>query len=172
MHKQMGAESRYLDTFRKSLSQLPRAEQAEITAELRCHIVEATRAGEDLTRVLERLGPPHRLAAAYTAEMLISPRSRWLRAAGIVAVTSLPSLVLVPTLSILSFGLSLGGVVAVLVSVASLFVPSLARSSLPFGVAQAVGVLLGLLLAAAGAGTFLALRAYLRLAVRALRTAL
>ena len=142
MKKQEDAVSRSLDTFQESPSQLPRAEQAE-----------------------------------KMDEMLLSRSpgqsfSRWLRAAAIIAVISLLSLVLVPTLSAISFGLSLGGVFAALVSVVSLFVPALARSSLPFGVAQAVGVLLGLLLAAAGAGTFLGLRAYLRLAVRALRTAL
>jgi uncharacterized membrane protein len=66
---------RYLTAFSAGLAQLAPSERAEVVAEIRQHIADATAAGRPIDDVLKALGPVEALARAYQLELLVSPRA-------------------------------------------------------------------------------------------------
>lgn len=105
--------NRYLAALDAALVQLAPRERADVVAEIRQHIADATDAGKPIDQVLESLGSVDALARAYQLELLVRPRAdapvkprsdRWLRIIALLAVGSIPTLVIVATLG--SIGLS------------------------------------------------------------------
>ena len=122
------AVARYLDQLRSNLTGLSDPEADEVVREIDNHIAEATHGGRDLAEVLSALGPASGLAQAYRVELALHPRGdgdrklrRIFAVIGILAASSLPTLVLVPLLGGLGLGLSAGGVAAIFAGVVSPF---------------------------------------------------
>jgi|GEM_PF-612823 len=124
----------YLQQLSAHLGRVPDRERNEILFEIQSHIAEAVTAGRSVAEVLERLGPPDRLARAYTAEMVLQGKtteagrgsgkvSRWVSAAGMLAATSLSSLVVIPTLGAVGLGFSVGGGAAILAGLLAFVFP-------------------------------------------------
>lgn len=98
---------RYLTQLANDLGELAPADRRDVVGEIRNHIAEATAAGKPLDAVLQSLGPADALARAYAVELLLHPRRatsrsprarRFLALAGLVAIGSIPTLVIVITL--------------------------------------------------------------------------
>ena len=111
--------NRYLAAFDAALTHLAPAERAEVVAEIRQHITDATDAGKPIDEVLQSLGPVEALARAYQLELLVSPRpnapkaprsDRWLRIVGLLAVGSIPTLIIVVTLGAIGISFTLSGI--------------------------------------------------------------
>ena len=91
------AVDQYLKRLRKNLSHLPEAETADITRELRSHILERLGTGDvgpggDVDAVLASLGTPEEMASGYVTEHIISAaassRSPWMIMRGIFRLAS------------------------------------------------------------------------------------
>ncbi len=101
---------RYLARFTEALTDLAPADRTEVVQEIRSHLAEAAAAGRSLDSALEALGSADELARAYQVELLVNPRTsartlspldRFLRIAGLVAVGSIPTIVIVAVLGAL-----------------------------------------------------------------------
>ena len=98
---------RYLSRLQEGLKSMPPADREEVVRDIRSHIAEAVAAGSTLDSVLTTLGPADVLARAYTVELLLHPppgrppmsgSQRFFALAGILALTSIPTLVVTVTL--------------------------------------------------------------------------
>ena len=169
---------RYLGRFREPLKkQVPGPELDEMAREFENHIAEAEHSGQPLATVLEKLGPADRLADAYRVELLLKDRSkgisqltRLFAVIGIVAASSLPTIILVPLLGGLGFGFTVGGSAAILAAIVSPFLPaSMVSSNLDFPLPQLGAFGVGLVLLPLGLASLALLYLYLRFLIRAIR---
>ena len=168
--------NRYLDTLESHLVNLAAPERGEVIAELRQHIADALTAGRTIDQVLESLGPVDALARAYQLELLVSPRpsappqprsDRWLRIAGLLAIGSLPTLIIVITLGSIGIAFTFSGVAVIIAGIAAMAgsLPSWATLTIEPWLAIVLGVVM------TGLGIFStgATLAYLRFVVRVVR---
>ncbi len=112
---------RYIATLRAGLGAMPAPDQQEVERDIRSHIAEATAAGTPLDAVLLALGPADALARSYTVELLLDDsRSRaagysWfhrlLTLAGLLVLTSIPTVVIVSVLGAVGVAFLVSGVV-------------------------------------------------------------
>ena len=98
---------RYLSRLQEGLKSVPPADRDEIVRDIRSHIAEATASGTPLESVLTTLGPAEALARAYAVELVLNPApgrppisgsQRFFTLAGILALTSIPTMVVTVTL--------------------------------------------------------------------------
>jgi uncharacterized membrane protein len=111
---------RYLTHLREGLAAMPTADREEVERDIRSHIAEAMAAGTPLDTVLTHLGPADALARAYTVELLLDgSRSkaaglswfqRLLALAGLLVLTSIPTIVVVSVLGSIGISFTLSGV--------------------------------------------------------------
>ena len=107
---------RYVDKLSQALGDLAPTERAEILTEIRHHISDATAAGAPIEAVLHALGPAEQLARGYRLELLLNPKiatprsDRWLKIVGLLAVGSLPTLIIVVTLSSVGVSFAASGI--------------------------------------------------------------
>ncbi len=167
---------RYLTAFDAALTPLAPAERAEVVAEIRQHIGDATAAGKPIDEVLKSLGPVEALARAYQLELLVSPRpnaaaqprsDRWLRIIGVLAIGSLPTFIIVVTLGTLGLSLTLSGVAVAMAGAAD------SVGALPgwmtMDVEPWVGIVMGVALTLVGLLCSWGTVAYLKFVVRLVR---
>ena len=168
--------NRYLTTFDSQLTSLAPAERAEVVAEIRQHINDALAAGRTIDDVLQSLGPVEALARAYQLELLVSPRpnavpqprsDRWLRIVGLLAIGSIPTLVIVSALGSIGIAFTVSGIALILAGIVDY------AGALPDWVAMNVqpwvAILLGVVMTGVGIFSTGATLAYLRFVVRVVR---
>ena len=118
---------RYVDRLNRALGDLPETERAEILTEIRNHISDATAAGTSIEDVLRALGPAEQLARGYRVELLLNPKTstrrsdRWLKIAGLLALGSWPTFIIVVTLGTIGVTLSLSGPLVFAAGIAKAF---------------------------------------------------
>lgn len=119
MTEQHPVIERYLARLAEALGGLPAADRQEVLGDIRSHLAEAVAAGMPLDAAIEKLGPAEELARAYAVELLVNPRQpadrgsavgRFLKVVGLVAVASIPTLVIVAVLGSLGLSFSLAGI--------------------------------------------------------------
>jgi uncharacterized membrane protein len=167
----------YLRRFGAALGRMNTPDRDELLGEIRSHIAEAEADGVSVETVIERLGSPERLARAYAASALLegsTPRSALsnLRAAALVATTSVVSALVVPLLVVLAVGFVVSGALGLFFGIAALAIS-------PAAVGISPPTYEGALAAIAGGVAFLglallaarALRGYLRFVLSTLRRA-
>lgn len=170
---------RYLAAFDAGLSQLAPAERAEVVAEIRQHIADASAAGRPIDAVLQALGPVEALARAYQLELLVTPRAnasaqprsdRWLKILGLLAIGSLPTFIIVVTLGAIGVSFTLAGVAVFMAGIAD------SAGALPYwmtmDVEPWVGIVIGIFMFLAGLLSCWGTIAYLRFVVRLVRRVL
>ena len=168
--------TRYLTGFEHELGALAPSERAEVVAEIRQHIADATAAGKPLDEVLQSLGPVEALARAYQLELLVSPRpnapaqprsDRWLRIAGLLAIGSLPTFIIVTMLGTIGIAFTVSGIAVALAGLIDQVgaLPSWVTMDVPGWVAVAIGLFLTVL----GILSSWATIAYLKFVVRFVR---
>jgi len=170
---------RYLSDFRRHLGRMSEQERNELCLELESHIHEALSAGQSMADVLERLGPAERLAKGYTVELLLEGQSdrgprigSLLAAAGLLAGTSLTSIMIVPLLAVAGVGFVLTGPLTAVLALVSFIVPSMVTVTnevISKPAASASALLLGLVLSLVGWGCLVLLKKYLAFVTRAYR---
>jgi uncharacterized membrane protein len=166
---------RYVEHFASALRKVPAPEREELVMEIRTHISDAIDAGAPTADVLDRLGPPDRLAKAYRAEIELQREgSNWLvrllAATGLVITTSIPTMIIIPFLAVLGIGFVAAGALAVGMALFPFAEPSFSiASSVPAAVERLLGALIGIGLAIGGALALWALYWYVRLLVAAFR---
>jgi uncharacterized membrane protein len=169
--------ARYVAQFEQSLRGFDYPEQREAVHEIRNHIAEACAAGKQLDGVLTSLGSADLLARAYAAELLLNRRTSrhmqsvlgFLKLAGLVAVVSVATFVVVAMLGTTGIGFVASGAAIIVIGVleqAGIHLPGVQMS----GVAPAWAITLGLLVFAIGILALLGLRAYVRFIMRAGKT--
>lgn len=98
-------------------------ERDEVLSDIRSHIAEATAAGSQLDHVLTSLGPADQLARAYAVELLLNPAvgrpemsvfQRFFALASFLALTSIPTLIIVTTFGAIGASLLCSGAVVFL----------------------------------------------------------
>ncbi len=167
---------RYLTAFSAGLAQLAPSERADVVAEIRQHIADATAAGRPIDDVLKALGPVEALARAYQLELLVSPRAtapaqprsdRWLKIIGLVAVISLPSFIILVTLGSIGLSFTVAGIAVVIAALAD------SAGALPYWATMTVepwvGIVMGLFMTVTGVLCSWGTVAYLRFVVRLVR---
>lgn len=170
---------RYMARLAAAVRDLNCPEPQEIVAEIRSHIAEAQSAGKPLDAVLQALGPADVLARAYAVELLLHPRDarptralgRFLRVAGVVAASSIATLIVVAALGSVGIGFSVSGVTMFVVGVlemSDVHLPGVQMSGLP----PELPIVLGPLLLLLGIAALIILRMYVRFMVRTLRRVL
>jgi uncharacterized membrane protein len=151
-------------------------ERDAVLSDIRSHIAEATAAGSPLDHVLTSLGPADQLARAYRVELLLNPAAgrrqvsafeRFFALASLLALTSIPTLVIVTTLGATGISLLFSGAVVFLAGVLNGLGATFPLSGVEAHRAFAVAI--GLLLLAVGAASLWALYHYLRWLARAVR---
>lgn len=119
--------NRYLSALDAALASLAPVERAEVVAEIRQHVADATEAGKPIDEVLQSLGSVDALARAYQLELLVSPRpsalkaprsDRWLRILGLLAIGSLPTLIIVVTLGSIGLSFTVSGIAVFIAAIA------------------------------------------------------
>jgi uncharacterized membrane protein len=167
---------RYLAAFDAALKDLAPAERAEVVAEIRQHITDATAAGKPIDEVLQSLGAVEALARAYQLELLVKPGTaassqprsdRWLKILGLIAVGSLPTFVIVVTLGTLGLSLSLSGLAVIMAGAADSVgaLPSWVSNDVEPWLAIVLGVVITLVGVLCSIGTV----AYVKFVVRLVR---
>ena len=170
---------RYLARLAEGLQRLAPDERQEVLLEIRNHIAEATAAGKPLDAVIESLGPADVLARGYVAELMLHPRRdlprstqlhRFLALAGLVVVGSIPSLVIVVTLTALGISLTLSGVLVFCagVSAAAGVLPGWVQMDVP----PSWAIISGPILAVFGTLAIVGLVWYVRFMARMVRAVL
>lgn len=166
--------ARYLDRLTRALDELDPAERAEVVQEIAQHLKDAQAAGRPLDELLTSLGSAEELARAYRVELLLNPkdrrhprRDRWLRITGLVALGSIPTLVIVVTLFSLGLSLSLSGIVVFVAGIwaATGPLPDWVNLDCPPWVA----ITLAFPVTALGVASFAGLVLYLRFTARVVR---
>jgi uncharacterized membrane protein len=168
--------TRYVDKLSQALGDLAPAERAEILSEIRHHISDATAAGTSIEEVLRALGPAEQLARGYRVELFLNPKvpaprsDRWLKIVGLLAIGSLPTFIIVVTLSAIGVSLSVSGVIVFVAGVAQAIgdLPSWVSMDCPAWVA----IVGGPALTALGVVAVWGLVAYLKLLARITRRVL
>jgi len=168
--------ARYIEKLSQALADLAPIERAEILTEIRNHISDATATGASIEDVLRALGPAEQLARGYRVELLLNPKmptprsDRWLKIVGLLAVGSLPTLIIVVTLSAIGVSLSVSGVIVFVAGIAQTigYLPSWVNMNCPAWVA----IVGGPALTALGVAAIGGLVAYLKLLARIVRRVL
>lgn len=168
--------NRYLTAFDAQLVSLAAAERTEVVAEIRQHIADAIEAGRTIDEVLQSLGPVDALARAYQLELLVTPRpnaapqprsDRWLRIIGLLAIGSIPTLIIVSALGSIGIAFTVSGIALILAGIVDY------AGALPtwvtMGVQPWVAIVLGVVMTGAGIFATGATLAYLRFVVRVVR---
>lgn len=183
MTEQHPVVERYLNRLQEHLDKLTPEERKEVVNDIRSHLAESVAAGRTLDAALESLGPADELARAYAVELLINPRqvadaavrrpsrvSRFLKVAGLAAILSIPTLVIVVTLFAVGVSFTVSGLA---VFAAGLIA---ATGELPYWIQMDVppifAILLGPVLMAAGILALIGLGFYIRFVTRAMRAVL
>lgn len=171
---------RYLTKLSDGLRDLPASERAEVVSEIRNHIAESLANGKPIDAVLSSLGSAEDLARGYAVELLLNrPQApdaeqsrfrRFLALAGLVAIGSIPTLVVVTVLGAVGVAFfAAGGAVFVAGLVAAFgALPEYVTLDVPPWVA----VFAGPLLAAVGVLSLAALVWYVKLTARLVRRVL
>jgi len=164
---------RYLARLREGLAAMPAADREEVERDISSHIAEAMAAGTPLDTVLTHLGPADALARAYTVELLLDgSRSkaaglswfqRLLALAGLLVLTSIPTIVVVSVLGSIGISFTLSGfaVLAAGVAEAAGFT-RLFGYDLVMGIHPIWAVVLGPVMTVGGLACLIALFYYLR----------
>jgi uncharacterized membrane protein len=163
---------RYLSRLEEGLTLMQPGDREEVVRDIRSHIAEATAAGTPLDSVLTALGPAEVLARAYAVELVLNPApgrppmsqfQRFFALAGILAMTSIPTLVIVVTLGAVGVSFVASGFAVFAVGIVDA-----AGISLPFvagpvsDVHPALAIAIGPILFLAGAASLWGLWKYLR----------
>ena len=170
---------RYLTQFDRELAGMAPADRAEVVQEIRNHIAEAVGAGKPIDAVLTALGPADALARGYAVELLLHPKKTKQRSGklqrsfaliGLVALMSIPTLVIVVTLGSIGVSFVISGFVMFVVGIAASLgeLPYWVRMDVPPIVAIAGGPFM----AAIGVLALVGLVAYVKFIVRATRRVL
>lgn len=170
---------RYLDQLTLHLGGLASGDRDDVLKDIRSHVAEAVAAGSSVEAALQSLGPAGELARAYSVELLINPRqrpartsgaSRYLKVVGLVAILSIPTLVIVVTLFAVGVAFSVSGLAVFIAGIVD------ATGSLPpwirMDVPPIFAILLGPVLTAAGVLALIGLGFYIRFLTRAVRAVL
>lgn len=173
---------RYLARLRDGLKSMTPADQEEVLRDIRSHIAEATASGTTLESVLNSLGPAEALARAYAVELVLNPApgrppvssfQRFVTLTGILALSSIPTLIIVVTLGAIGvafvtsgFAVSAAGIVDAL-GISLPFVDGPASDVHP-----AVAIAIGPILFVLGLFAMLGLWKYLRWLARSISDAL
>jgi len=164
---------RYLSHLRDGLAAMPASDREEVERDIRSHIAEAMAAGTPIDTVLTHLGPADALARAYTVELLLDgSRSkaaglswfqRLLALAGLLVLTSIPTIVIVSVLGSIGISFTLSGVAVLAAGVAD--AAGLTRIfgyDLMLGIHAVWAVVLGPLMTVTGIACLVGLYYYLR----------
>lgn len=176
MSNELPLVTRYLNALNDALTDIAPAERAEVVAEIRQHIADATDAGEPIDEVLQALGPVEALARAYQLELLVTPRpsappqpssDRWFRIAGLIALGSIPTFVIVVTLGTIGLAFTASGLAVVVAGILDQVgtLPTWVTMTVPGWVAIPIGMLVTVLGLLSCWGTV----AYLRFVARVVR---
>jgi uncharacterized membrane protein len=168
---------RYMAHFEHSIKDFDFPEPQEVAHEIRNHIAEACAAGKHLDAVLQSLGPADVLARAYAVELLLNRRASrriqklngFLKVAGLVAVTSFATFVVVGILGTVGIGFTASGVAIITIGVleqAGIHLPGVQMN----GIAPVWAIVLGLSVMVIGVVSLLGLRLYIRFLTRTLKT--
>jgi uncharacterized membrane protein len=169
---------RYLSRLAEGLATLEPAERQEVVQEIRNHIAEATATGTPLDDVLVALGSADALAKAYSVEMLLHPRrdrrrgsiETTLKVIGLVALGSIPTIVIVSTLGSIGVSFIASGIVVFIVGIWAFVAPL--PSWVNLSVHPIWAVLLGPVMLVVGGLALQGLAWYVRLLARAVRAVL
>lgn len=164
---------RYITNLRAGLATMPVADQQEVERDIRSHIAEAMAAGTPIDQVLQALGPADALARAYALELLlddsrskaagISGLQRFVSLAGLVALTSIPTIVIVSVLGAVGVSLSVSGLVVALAGIAvAAGLTTIFGQPLVLDIHPVWAVILGPVMSAAGVACLVGLYYYLR----------
>lgn len=173
---------RYLQRLQDGLKAMAPADREEVVRDIRSHIAEAAAAGTPLESVLTTLGPADALARAYSVELLLNPApgqpaisgvQRFLSLAGLLVLTSIPTLVIVVTLGSIGVSFIAAGAAVFFAGVADLFgmVPSFMTDD-PVQVHPAFAIAAGPVLFVLGAAALAGLWKYLKWLAQTLSRAL
>lgn len=177
MTQQHPSIERYLTAFASELKRLDVGDHAEIVGEIRNHCAEALAAGQSPDIVLETLGPPHALARAYAMELLMTQSDgqsrigRLLTIVGILAASSIGSLLVVMALGSIAVGFVGSGIVLVgigALEAAGVHLPQVQLAGLHPLIVMAIGPFVALI----GVGAARTLWRYLRWLTRSLQDVL
>lgn len=173
---------RYLSRLQEGLTLMTPADREEVVRDIRSHIAEATAAGTPLESVLTTLGPAEGLARAYAVELVLNPApgrppmsafQRFFALAGILALTSIPTLVIVVTLGAVGISFVASGLAVFAAGIIDLLGISLPFVEDPItDVHPAVAVAIGPVLVVLGAAALTGLSKYLRWLARTVSAAL
>jgi uncharacterized membrane protein len=167
---------RYLDELARHLGPLGPADRGEVVRDIESHIAEAVAAGSTLDSALESLGPAQILGRAYAIELLVNPRrasprtagpSRYLKVVGLLALVSLPTLVIVVSLGAIGVAFCASGLAVIAVGIIAAF--GVLPPGLRLDVPPIVAIMLGPVLVATGVLALAGLRFYVRFLTRAVR---
>ena len=173
---------RYLSRLQDGLKLMPPGDREEVVRDIRSHIAEATAAGTPLESVLTTLGPAEGLARAYAVELLLNPApgrppmsafERFFALAGILTLTSIPTLVIVVTLGAVGISFVASGFAVFVAGIVDA-----AGISLPFvngpatDVHPAIAITIGPILFVAGVASLWGLSKYLKWVGRTISRAL
>src|SRR6516225_4046828 len=148
---------RYLAKLDAGLRDLPAPERAEVVSEIRNHIAEATAVGKPIDATLSALGPAEDLARGYAVELLLnrppakdgsSRTRRFLALAGLVAIGSIPTLIVVTVLGAVGIAFGVAGIIVFVAGVVATF--GWLPEYVTMDVAPWVAVLIGPIFAIAG----------------------
>jgi uncharacterized membrane protein len=170
--------TRYLAKLDAALAGLEPRERKEVIAELDAHISEAVAGGKGIDDVLLALGPVEQLARAYKVELLLNPKAekprrrvdRWLRIFGLVAIGSIPTLVIVAVLGSIGVSFSVAGMAVFVAGILD------ASGDLPWWIQSDVepwvAIALGPVMTAVGILSLIGLAFYVRFVARVVRSVL
>lgn len=173
---------RYLARLQDGLTSMTPADRDEVLRDIRSHLAEATAAGATLDAVLASLGPAETLARAYSVELLLNPApsrppmsgpERFFALAGILTLTSIPTLVVVVTLGAVGVSFVGSGVAVFAAGIVDALGVTLPFVDGPASdVHPAIAVAIGPILFALGAAALWGLSRYLRWLARTISQAI
>lgn len=168
---------RYLKAFEQHLRDLAPADRSEMVQEIRNHIAESVAAGKPVDDVLSTLGSAEELAKAYKVELLVNPKrrrnghsrlSRFFKVLLVVALGSIPTIVIVAVTGAIGISFVLAGV--------AMFAAGLAEAAevLPYwidlNVPPIVAIITGPVMGVIGFISLIFLVLYIRFLARAIRS--
>lgn len=168
----------YLERVDRCLKPMSAWERVDIVQEIRSEILELAEQGLGAGEIIERLGAPRELAAAYLRDAIVkNPRFSWRRLGSVVAFYSLAGLggmIVLPATSIMAVTFMLCGALVPAMALLSLaaslvgievpwMVMQLGSWTMPPLMAFPVAVVVGLLLLLAGVGMWKVTVGFVRL---------
>lgn len=168
----------YLERVDRCLKPMSAWERVDIVQEIRSEILELAEQGLGAGAIIERLGAPRELAAAYLRDAIVkNPRFSWRRLGSVVAFYSLAGLggmIVLPATSIMAVTFMLCGALVPAMALLSLaaslvgievpwMVMQLGSWTMPPLMAFPVAVVVGLLLLLAGVGMWKVTVGFVRL---------